>query len=376
MSGKQAKLQRRLQQANAVPDWSTLDIRMLREDVSWLYSLSQASQRGRRWDAFTGLALMPHMARVVHEGLALLRRLRPTQIGAVELKFAAEIAAARHAVKLLDDNKKLFEGVVHDFERIDDEHSGVWSRGEDLEIGFRDGRLFITSRAATFQRSFVLNDATITGKDGYSYRISYDIGGAAGAILRQFGFGPEATSLPVDQWGQAPLLTTVDRVAYYDKRYEPEFPLAVKDILTVIESCINSALHVFKPVEGPFTNPVFRVLFLTLAHSLNALDEVRGKYPDLVSRPGMSAVIEAIDTPAAVHLRGLRDLRNRCMHYGISSKLTNLDERLPMYGLVEATSPGHTYESVNSEMLVVLDTLSDTMSEWVQLPRTSSGRTR
>lgn len=364
VSGKQAKLQRRQQKSNDAPSWSALDIRMLRDDVDWLYSLGQASQSDPNWEAVTGLALTPHMARVVHEGVALLRSLRPTQITAVELKFSAEIAAARHTVKLLDDTKKLYDGVIQDFERIDGKHSGIWPRGQDLAIGFREDRLFTTSRAAAFQRSGLVDDIRSTGRGSYSHRLGYDIGSAAATVLRQFGYGPQAVTLPVGQWGEAPRITAVNRLDYYSERFEPEFPWAVKDVLTVIEGSINSCLYLFRPAEGPFAGPVFRVLLVTLAHSLNAIDEIHKKYPELASRRGTSKVINVLESSEATSIRRLRGLRNRCMHYGIPSNLTELDEFLPMYGLVEATSPGLTYESVNRDMVLVLSALSDALAGW------------
>lgn len=366
MSGKQAKLQRRAEKSNENRDWTALDVLILRDDAEWLNSLANGSRTDPNWQAVTGLALTQHMARIVHEGVALVRSRRPTQVKAIELNFAAEIAAARHTVKLLDDNKKLYDGVIQDFERINEEHTGIWASGGDLALGIRDGRVFTTSRAASFQQSAHLTDPVQSRKDGYSHRFSFDIGRALPTILKQFGHGLQLspTPLPMDTWGHAPRITTCDRRTYYAGRFEPEFPLALKDVLTVIEGSANSGLFLFKPSEGPFTGPVFRVLFVTLAHALNALDEVRRKYPDLASRPGMTRVIDVVDSPQAISIRSLRDLRNRCMHYGIPAKLSNLGLDLPVYGLVEATSSGLTYEVVQNDMLQTLADLSDALRDW------------
>jgi hypothetical protein len=123
MSGRKAKLQRKLDNAGAARDWSALDLRMLRDDVNWIVSLGEASQTSRHWQSIVGLVLTPHMARIVYEGMDLLGRRRPAQATAVKLEFGPQLEAARHTVKLLDDTQKLYEGVVQDFERIDDEHS-------------------------------------------------------------------------------------------------------------------------------------------------------------------------------------------------------------------------------------------------------------
>lgn len=365
MSGKSAKLQRRQDKTAARADWSALDLRMLRDDVNWIASLGETSQTNAQWQGITGLVLTPHMARIVHEGMDLLRRQRPAQVRAVTLKFGPQIEAARHTVKLLDDTKKLYDGVIQDFERIDGEHSNAWAFGRNYAIGVRDGRIFSTSRSSEFQQSGRLAERTIVPNE-YSNRFGYDIGQAATLIVRQFGHAPQFTPLPADQWGEAPSEVTLDRAGYYETRFEPEFPAALKDVLCVIEGSVNSCLHVFKPVEGPFTNPVFRVQLVTVSHALSALDEVRNKYPQLAETPGMTSISMVIDSPEAVNLRSLRKLRNRCMHYLIPPTLTGLGERLPMYGLVESTSPGFTYEIVNAELQLVLAALSDAMYSWKQ----------
>lgn len=336
---------------------------MLRDDVNWIASLGKASQTNALWQGITGLALTPHMARIVHEGMDLLRRRRPAQVGAVTLRFATQIAAARHTVKLLDDTEKLYSGVIQEFERIDGVHSKAWVFGRNFAIGVRDGRIFSTSRSSEFQQSGRLTERAAVPNE-YSNSFGYDIGQAVTLIVRQFGYSPQFMALPVDRWGGPPSPTNVDRSAYYETRFEPEFPPALKDILCAIEGSINSCLYVFKPVEGPFANPVFRVQFVTVSHALSALEEVRSKYPHLGETSGMAGISSVIDSPEAVRLRSLRKLRNRCMHYLIPSTLTGLGEHLPMYGLVESTSPGLSYEIVNADLHLVLSALSDALHGW------------
>jgi hypothetical protein len=305
------------------------------------------------------------MARIVYEGMDLLGRRRPAQTTAVKLEFGPQLEAARHTVKLLDDTQKLYEGVVQDFERIDDEHSETWALGRNYAIGIRDGRIFSTTRSSQFQQSGRFTVRTATADD-YSNKFGYDIGKAAALIVRQFGYAPQFTPLPVKQWGPPPAPKDLDRAAYYETRFEPEFPLALKDILCVIEGSVNSCLHVFKPVEGPFVGPVFRVSFVTASHALSSLDEVRSKYPNIADSQGMSRVSTVLDSAEAVRIRSLRKLRNRCMHYLIPPALTGLSEHLPMYGLVEATSPGLTYEIVLADLQHVLSSLSDVLYNWRQ----------
>jgi hypothetical protein len=363
MSGKKAKQPRKLDNAAAARDWSALDLLMLRDDVNWIASLGEASRSNSDWQGIVGLVLTPHMARIVYEGMDLLRRRRPAQVTAVKLEFERELEAARHTVKLLDDTQKLYEGVIQDFEPIDDEHSEAWAPGLNYALGIRDGRIFSNSRAAQFQRSGRFTAQAAIGDD-YSNKFGYDIGRAVALILRQFGYAPQFTPLPIERWGIPPVPRNVDRTSYYEGRFEPEFPPALKDILCVIEGSINSCLHVFRPVQGPFGGPVFRVSYVTASHGLSSLKEVHGKYPHLAGTEGMSEVSAVLSSPEAVRILSLRKLRNRCMHYLIPPTLTGLSEQLPMYGLVEATSPGLTYEMVLADLIHVLSSLSDVLYNW------------
>jgi hypothetical protein len=52
------------------------------------------------------------------------------------------------------------------------------------------------------------------------------------------------------------------------------------------------------------------------------------------------------------------------LHYLVPPTLKGLGEHLPMYGLVEATSPGLSYEAVNNDLQHVLIALSDALYNW------------
>ncbi len=365
MSGKKARTQRKSQSAEEGRNWLSLDVRMLRDDIEWLWSQAQASTADPNWKAVYGLALLPHMARIAHEGMDLLRRRRPAQAAQVQLRFKSEIAASRHTVKLLDDTQKLYDGVVNDFERIHEEHAATFPESTNFAVALKDGRLFTTSRAASFQRS-----GNLAGEErdfhvrGYSYRLGEDIGKALPVILKQFGqeISREVRMrLPQEK---APQAVTSNRSSYYAALYEQDLPDTIKDILTVIESSVNASLHVFEHSAAAFPGPVFRVRFVVVTHALNALDEIRSQWPQLADRPGPLEISAIIDSTQGTHLRTLGALRNRCMHYGIPSNLEGLSESLPDYGLVSATTPGSDYETINEETRSVLGALSDALRDW------------
>jgi len=97
---------------------SSLDRKMIADDASWAQALAMGSLQNGDWQAIIGLTFLPHCARIVHESYTYLTRKSPAAARTVQLQFGAEIEAARHTVKLLDDGKKLYDGVVADFERM------------------------------------------------------------------------------------------------------------------------------------------------------------------------------------------------------------------------------------------------------------------
>lgn len=132
-------------------DWSSLDRRMIADDASWAQALAMGSLQNDDWQAIIGLTFLPHCARIVHESHTYLNRKSPAAARTVQLQFGAEIEAARHTVKLLDDDRKLYDGVVADFERIAGVHQSTFWSWKNLSIASRDGHVFTTSRVADFQ---------------------------------------------------------------------------------------------------------------------------------------------------------------------------------------------------------------------------------
>lgn len=368
MSGKQAKKQRQVQRTYSGRDWSALDVRMLRDDMEWIGALGASSHVNRQWESAMGLALLPQMARVVYEGMNLLQRKRPTQAKAVSQQFAAEIEASRHSVKLLDDTHKLYDGVLADFEMIEAEHSEAIPEDGSFAVTEWSDRLITTSRLATFQRATSLTDRALLlpPEQRYSHRLGFDIGRALPAILKQFGYTFPAPNSALAFPSLAPIVRTMAPSSYFSQRFDAGMSPSLMDVLTAIESTINAALFVFEPSAVDYPNPLFRCRLVTVTHAINALDEIAAHN----GMPSTYSHSHDLDTvlrfPATQRLRELRALRNRSMHYGIPSSLSGLGPELPGYGLVEATSPGTSYEAVQSDIMNSLKAISDLLFGWGQ----------
>lgn len=340
---------------------------MIADDASWAQALAMSSLQDDDWQAIIGLTFLPHCARIVHESYTYLTRKYPAAARTVQLQFGADIEAARHTVKLLDDKEKLYDGVVADFERIGGVHKSAFWSWKDLSIASRDGRVFTTSRVAHFQGAVGSTELVkrSSKEESHAYRMAHDMGKALPSIASGLNIPwPAQVTLPLPS-GPAPQLQNRRASSYYQERYEPEFPDALKDVLTVIESSVNTSLLVFAPSVEVFSGPVFRARLVSTIHALKALTEIGKRCAGLADRSGMIAIQGVLNTPDARHLisPALGSLRNRCMHYGIPSNLTSLSPGSPAYGLVEATTDT-TYETVNSQMLNTLTDLSAALRNW------------
>ncbi|MEV3938608.1 hypothetical protein AB0K52_21870 [Glycomyces sp. NPDC049804] len=339
---------------------------MLHDDASWVLSLAESAQGDAKWEAPMGLGGLPQFARIAYEGLELLKNRHPDRAGTIALKFADDIAAARHTIKLFDDNQKFYDGVIADFTRIEVAHNRRFSADEDLAIVELGGRLISTSRIAAFQRTLVL-DATgerAQGR-GHTYNFGNEIGRLFFAVLMGFGLS-EPRSCPLKPpVGPHPSPETTSRNDRYRNWFEPEFSLPVKDALTVVETHVNTALLLFAPSASDFPSALFRARFITAAHVLNALEEVQKRNPALAGRQGMSELSTLLALPQVERIRASVKLRNRCMHYGVPSHLQNLSPNRLGYGLVEATtSPRQTFGQASADILDVLQAASDLLRDW------------
>ncbi|WP_086661552.1 hypothetical protein [Lentzea kentuckyensis] len=231
----------------------------------------------------------------------------------------------------------------------------------------RDGHVFTTSRVADFQGVFTEHEiaSRATGQGSRTYDLGYDMGTALPSITMALGIGlPAEVAVPLPA-GQVPRPRNTTARQYYAQRFEPEFPDALKDILTVIESSVNTSLVVFAPSADTFVGPVFRARFVTTVHALRALTEILQRYPALAGRRGIMGIQAVLDAADSRYLISddVRGLRNRCMHYGIPSHLANLAPNAPAYGLVEATTIS-SYNTVNTHVTDTLDALSESFKAW------------
>jgi hypothetical protein len=295
------------------------------------------------------------MARVTFEAFEYVVRRRPAVGIALKANMSAEIEAARHAIKLVDDSTRSVDDVLSTFREIEELHAQRFPLGKDVALSLWKGAPVYTSRSAEYQEI-----ASIRAQRPYD--TSFEMGRSLGAIL-QSGLGVAIPSwtklqLPTGELKQVDARSTV----FYSEVYSPSLTTAEKDLLLTLEANINAA-SLFREFAGDmFVGPVFRTQLLAFVHAVTALESVALRHSD-DSCTVPSTVSGVLADDDSSWLLGQRALRNRAMHYGIPPTLNGVSNAAPMYGIVEATT-GRTYAEVNDKLLSAASRLTERLGEW------------
>jgi hypothetical protein len=71
---------------------------------------------------------------------------------------------------------------------------------------------------------------------------------------------------------------------------------ATKDVVSIIESSVNVALHLMTASEPAFPGSVFRARYVTAAHAVSSLRRLVEATP--ITTPSTDALVAALDHPA------------------------------------------------------------------------------
>ncbi len=137
-------------------------------------------------------------------------------------------------------------------------------------------------------------------------------------------------------------------------------------LLTSVLSQINTA-RVFVPlIAGRNRVAAFKVRFVGLFHaasSLQALLDEHRNDPFLHPR-AMLRLDGALDAPPVRTVRANVHLRNNLVHYQVHKQArARLSPNLPLFGLVEAVSPGNSLAALDSEVDTGLERIAEELRE-------------
>lgn len=356
--------------------WAARQI--IAEDARWAMDLIFSAQRLPALSPYVALTLGHHFVRIAYEGATTLRSNNP-HVGLPQLAarlddtFASVTERGRHVTKLLDDNKKSYETVLDELDQVITEHRSTftgnavrWARWLESDLGLyvADRRLLGASWPAAYRLGLsVETDGTIVGHD---LRAVTEEWGGTLAILGAAADDATEPSATLDLSG-VPQIVGKDRRSdrYLRRRFEDNFPDALKMLLLIIEGDMNTLIKIAPHSEPGHEVAVFRARTVSLYHSLTALNRIAERY-DSAGSKGMGALNSLLADSAVQSLLSSpgRMVRNRCVHYEVKDRRVAIDPSLPMFGIIESVFPGESWSSFNSKVMLMTERVATLLHEW------------
>lgn len=351
---------------------------MIAEDARWGMDVVLSGQEVGAISGYLPLLLGHHWVRIAYEGARALRSHDwyvgvPALADMLQDRYAAITARGRHAAKLLDDTKKGYDQVLIELDRLlEDHHAELtgktfrWLRGLETDLGIYYCGDMVAG--ATLPVAYRLGLEVADGGmiAGQAARAVSEEWGATLAVLGAAALDPSEPAATID-FRHACAIGYRDHLAsrYFRGRFEAGFGNGLRALLLLIEGDLNTARALLPHTAFGHEQPVFRARTITLYHALTALQRIAERHGSL-DTPGLRALRAMLrDSPTRRLLsREGKFVRNRCMHYEITDPTIQPDASRPMFGLVEAVYPGHTWEEFYADVATVTCRLADCLDSW------------
>jgi hypothetical protein len=324
--------------------------------------------------------LVGHSARIVYEGSLALKSPDPAVgVPSIASALSAEhgevVARARHAGKLLDDTKKSYQALQQDMaafyaaQRAEfTAHVPWWLRwlADDLGICRGPGDVILFSTIAGQFRLGVPPEVRLEDAGPLMFDVARELGESLSLFLDADGAGSGAGST-VD-YGPLGGFRDDDQkaVRYLAERYDPAFDLETKLLLLMVEGELGVS-HVLLPItQSGHEEAVFRARMVSTFHAARAIEEILGRHTAADSKGARRARNLLADPELRAWLSdpGIRQVRNRCMHYEIRDRSLRVDSSARMFGIVEALTQGQSFERLEQETRTVEARLLEVLREW------------
>jgi hypothetical protein len=348
--------------------------KILSEDARWAMDVILSASNVDHLSAYVPLIVGQHFIRIAHEGMIAIRSEDP-RVGVpalaslLEDKYAAVTARSRHLTKLLDNTKKSFGEVLSDLASEMELHHQVMTGSSipavepDLGLYYFDHSTIGATIPIAYRLG--LNPASrslISGEDLQA--VSEEWGGTL-AVLGAADFDASAPTPTLD-------LSDI-RIDYHDRPaseylpswFDSQFPPELKILLLLIEGDLTTS-RLFLPRTSPgHEGAVFRAQVVTAYHCLSALQKICDTYTHQDTR-GLRSLRSFLSEEPAQDLlsSGGNKVRNRSVHYEIKDPAIVPDLAKPMYGLVEAVYPGHTWERFDTNIHEVTNRAAEILTDW------------
>ncbi|MET9317286.1 hypothetical protein ABZX12_36170 [Kribbella sp. NPDC003505] len=352
---------------------------MVAQDARWIADAMLSTSNHESGSGWLPLVLIGHSSRIVYEGSILLRSSDPV-VGEPHLaallddRYGETIERSRHAGKLLDDTLKSYAQLKDEMSEFylvhHDEFSGnaVWfARWLETDLGLYcvpGGRILGNNVTGHF-RAGLSSEVRLAQMGHQLFEVAKGQGGALAVLAAAAGDATPPTST-FDYAGLGRMVGK-DRktLAYLANRYDPVLPMESKLLLLMVEAEINTTDVVLPLIEQGHEEAVFRARMISTYHALRTVEEILNADPaaDSPATIRVRSLLDESSTRGLLDDRGVRQVRNRCMHYEIRNRSLALDAALPMFGIVEALC-GLTFDQLNVIVRAISGRLAEVLSLW------------
>lgn len=352
---------------------------MIAQDARWIIDALLSAQNRSTSSAVT-LALLGHASRIAYEGSVAIRSKDPN-LGVPDLaamlpdRHADVITRARHATKLLDDNKKTYQDLLTAMADYYALHHAEFTGNAvrfarpfetDLGLFVASSRVLLGTIPLQF-RLGIAPTVTIGDLGPLMYKVAED----QGSVLAVLAAADDDTVAPSPTIDYTPLgrISEKDRKThkYLERRYDPTLPIEAKLLLLMVEGEVATTHLVLPLTEKGHKEAVFRARTVSLFHALRAIETVLSKYPAASSAKTncVRSLMAESATRRLLDDRGARKIRNRCMHYQILEKSLRFEPNLPMHGIVESLYAGQSFHQLNVAVRAVVGRVAEVLAGWI-----------
>jgi hypothetical protein len=340
---------------------------MVSEDARWMAdALVSAQHSGGAWP----IALFGHACRVVFEGTKLAQDDQlglPALADLLRADYSREVGRARQATKILDDKHFPLDALRLEMAATYAEHharftgNSVWFARHletDLSVVTLNGRVIAAS--IPLARRFgleVLDENSVFGMSrslGAALRVLSSIGGDG---------SPPEPSVDYNQIGEPQWHDLLSRT-YLEKSYDAVTSFETKLILLMVESEIATSAEVLPHMADRFKPSVFRSQVVVLYHVLSSLRKIsETAIGGSSAAEEISQLLNSDEARYFLESEEFRMVRNYSMHYGIRDPRLSLDDKAPMFGLIEILTNSN-FEQLARDVMEFTVILADSIQRW------------
>lgn len=353
--------------------------RMLVEDAQWVAdSFLSVDTAGPASDILPMLFL-GHSARITYEGSRMMRSSN-TNVGVPSLaellpdEQSGTLARARHATKLLDDNKKTLQILRSEASRYWALHRAVFTghappsleqMETDLGLYLLDG--YLVGATIPLQLRFGISDIAPGPELGTAIHDAAREQGSALAVFAAMSGRADTLRSTLDL-SETKTIQSDDHDAdrYLAGRYGTSIDIEAKLLLLMIESESSTAARILPLTAPGHEESVFRAQVVSVFHSLSSIRKILEAYPaaDSTMMVAVRAFVMSPLVRALLENPHAKRIRNRCMHYEMLRDTVEVIPEAPMGAIVEGLHPPHTFDSFRTVVEEAAHATAQILRDW------------